>query len=405
MKSNFFIKDPIHGLITFDENYKWAEEIIKTKEFWRLNNIKQLGTSWTIFPSATHTRYTHSIGVFVVARKILESITFIESDTSDLENDKKIVCAAALLHDIGHGPFSHTFEEATNYNHEKMGRMIITNSNTNVNQVLKKHNIDPNAVADVIEHKIKKKWMHQVISSQIDADRLDYLPRDSHFTGAKFGTIDYDMLFSNAIVYKDKMYFSKYSWNVLENILLSRYSMFENVYHNKIGVLYDTLMKKTLKRFYDLKKKGNYYFKHKYPSELLRPWINDEEWTPEFIQNLDDHSFTIIMKMFSEENDSILKRLATNWLQNSDFFVYIKNDEKAQHDLRKISKQKYFYDRFEGYDKKIYDSQMPVYLYSASEKGNYRFFKLEEKSLTIAALANYKKPKKKKFIFYHKDLK
>ncbi|ACI60237.1 HD domain-containing protein [Ureaplasma urealyticum] len=405
MVKNFFIKDPIHGLISFDEQYEWAYELIKTKEFWRLNNIKQLGSSWSIFPSATHTRFTHCIGVFEVTRKLLDSLKFIDSDTQDLANNKKIVCAAALLHDIGHGPFSHTFEYATNYDHEKIGQMIITDPKSDINKILLKHHINPIDVANVIDHKSKKMWMQQVISSQIDADRLDYLPRDSHFTGTKYGNIDYDNIFKKAIVFKDRLCFSKYSWNALENILISRWSMFENVYLNKTPTTYDILMKKALARVYYLyQKHKNYQFKNPQLLMILKSWLTDENWDIASVQALDDYSFTALMRSLATEDDFILKTLATNWLQNKDFvtfeYEYGKNESKNQ----KIIHKKYFYETITS-NKQFYDFNDPVFLYTEDKSNEIKLLKLEDKSLIIAALKSIKQPRIKKWIFYYKPLK
>lgn len=413
MNKNFFIKDPIHGLIAFDEEYQWAVELIETKEFWRLNKIKQLGNAWTIYPAATHTRYSHSIGVFEITRKIVNHIKFVNSDIDNLQNDKKIVCAAALLHDIGHGPYSHAFEEATNYNHEDMSRLIITSNKTEINKVLIKNNIDPQAVADVIDHKAPKKWMHQIISSQIDADRLDYLQRDSHFTGAKFGIVDYDFLFSNSMVYENELYFSKYSWNIIENILIARWSMFENVYHNKISFTYDILMEKILRRvFYLINHNKKYRFRKesKHLLSLFSCWLKKEEWSVAAINQIDDSTFDVLIKTLSFENDHILKKLTKNWLKNTEFITYEKNNDEhlLLDDVVKTNKV-YYYKSFSDHKKRIYDNTDSIMLYSTKSKNDsqeFKFYKLEEKSHVFNSLINSKiKPKIKKFIFCLKALK
>lgn len=401
-KKRFFIKDPIHGLITFDQNYSWASELINSKEFWRLHQIKQLGLAWTVFPSATHTRFVHCIGVFEVARKIVANLEFYESDQSNLEYEKKVVCAAALLHDIGHGPYSHTFEEATNYNHEKAGVSIIVDPNSQINQILVKHNINPIDVANVINHQSNKEWMHQIISSQIDADRLDYLPRDSHFSGAKYGTLEYEIIFTKLVVYQEKLYFSKYSWNALENILLSRNAMFQNVYWNKNTITYDILMKKTLKRVFDLYQ-NNYRFKTSLVVDLLKPWFTNSKWTSEYILRLTDFSFTSMMQQLTYEDDEIVAKLASNWLRNQEFETIL--CEITQDQISVDNSNDYFNETITfAQHKHIYDFNKPIMLYGVNET-NKEFIieKLEDRSISIRALKNVRNTKYKSFIFKLKE--
>ncbi|AJQ45638.1 phosphohydrolase [Ureaplasma diversum] len=403
-KKRFFIKDPIHGLITFDQEYSWAAEIINSKEFWRLHQIKQLGLAWTVFPSATHTRFVHCIGVFEVARKIVANLEFYDSDQSNLAYEKKVVCAAALLHDIGHGPYSHTFEEATNYNHEKAGVGIIVDPNSQINQILLKHQINPIDVANVINHVSNKEWMHQIISSQIDADRLDYLPRDSHFSGAKYGTLEYDMIFTKLVVYQEKLYFSKYSWNALENILLARNAMFQNVYWNRNTITYDLLMRKTLKRVYDLYKQ-NYQFKTSLVTELLTPWFLNSEWTSEYVAKLTDFSFNSMMEQLVNEDDQIIAKLASNWLRNQEFetILYeVSSDQIPENNLSDYFNETIIF----AQHKHIYDFNKPVMLYSYNEL-NKEFIteKLEDRSISIRALKNVRNSKYKCFVFRLKQNK
>ncbi|MCV3734483.1 HD domain-containing protein [Ureaplasma miroungigenitalium] len=393
-----YINDPILGVITFEDD-PWAMEIINSKEFWRLHKVKQLGTSHGGFYSASHTRFTHCVGVYFVVKKMLSKINFIESDTDNLEADKIVVKAAGLLHDIGHGPYSHSFEEALgNYNHEQVGLNIITNPNSEIYQILKKHNIDPHRVASVIDHTVDKKWMHQMISSQIDADRLDYLQRDSHYCGVKFGLLDYDLLFASMIVYQNEIAFHKGAWNVIENILISRYAMFENVYYKDISVTYDTLMQKTLKRVYDLYQKKQ-RFSNPQALQIFLPFLENKEWTYEDVMLLDDSSFLESFKSFANEDDDILRTLASNWLHNKEFITYETGLVNRVYPIDN-SKKEYFYKSTEYYNKKIYDFSNPVRLYKYNNKNEIKISLLEDISIYISALKNEEKMKHKKYIFY-----
>ncbi|MCV3743479.1 HD domain-containing protein [Ureaplasma sp. ES3154-GEN] len=393
-----YINDPILGVITFDDD-PWAMEIINSKEFWRLHKVKQLGTSHGGFYSASHTRFTHCIGVYYVVKKMLSKIKFINSDINDLDSNKIVVKAAALLHDLGHGPYSHSFEEALgNYNHEQVGLNIIIDPQSEVNAILRKHNIDPNRVASVIDHTIEKKWMHQMISGQIDADRLDYLQRDSHYCGVKFGLLDYDLLFASMIVYEDEIAFHKSSWNVLENILFSRYAMFENVYYKDISVTYDTLMQKTLKRVFDLYQKKQ-WFNNPSALKIFTPFLENRAWTYDDVMLLDDSSFLEAFKSFANEDDEILRTLAQNWLHNKEFITYESGLVARSYPIDN-SKKDYFYKSTEYYNKKIYDFNDPVRLYKITNKNEVRISHLEDVSLCIGALKNQDRLRQKKYIFY-----
>ncbi|WP_031488874.1 HD domain-containing protein [Ureaplasma canigenitalium] len=400
-KRNYFIRCPIHGLINLSGEYEFASEIINTKEFWRLNRVKQLGNSWVVFPSATHTRFVHCIGVFEVAKKMIEKITFVDSCTENIDYYKKVVVAAALLHDIGHGPYSHAFEEATNYNHEQAGRTIIVDEQSEVNKILRKYNLDPYDVANILDHKAKHKWMVDLISSQIDCDRLDYLERDSHYTGTSYGQIDYDLIFEKAIIYKNELVFSKYSWNVIEHILLGRYAAFENIYLNKKSVTYDQIMKLTLQRFKELYKK-NFQFKDDSSIQKLKPFLDDTEWTLDYIINLDDFEFHYIIEKLQNEDDEILSRLAKNFLKNKEFNTVERGDLSFYLKDLKDKQNNYYFHQFEAQNKAVYDFSMPIKLYHYNRKNEIVISKLEDKSMIFKILKKDDDETKqtKKLVFY-----
>jgi hypothetical protein len=193
------IRDPVHDIISF-ENNPWDRlllDLINTREFQRLRRIKQLGMTEMVFPGANHSRFAHSIGVMHNARRFLTQIEQLTGKTSD-DEIRTAVLTAALLHDLGHGPFSHTFEKITSESHENRTIEIIVDDSTQVNAVLKKHDKklpkilrqffeedpDANSKDGLPEHFV------QIVSSQLDADRFDYLLRDAHASGADYGRFD-----------------------------------------------------------------------------------------------------------------------------------------------------------------------------------------------------------------------
>ena len=172
-------KDPIHKYVHVKDQLIW--DLIKTKEFQRLRRIKQLGTLYLAFHTAEHSRFGHSLGVYEIVRRMIDE-SFVGREAWN-NKDRPLALCAALLHDLGHGPFSHSFEKIFNTDHEAFTQEIIT-GNTEVNEVLSRvSETFPQEVADVINKTHKNKLVISMISSQIDADRMDYLQRDAYFTG------------------------------------------------------------------------------------------------------------------------------------------------------------------------------------------------------------------------------
>src|SRR3954467_6348620 len=171
-------KDPVHRYIHVRDKVIW--DVIGTREFQRLRRIKQLGTTYLTFHGAEHSRFHHSLGVYEIVRRIVDDV-FVNRPEWKQEERLLSLCAA-LLHDLGHGPFSHSFEKVFDLDHEDFTRVIVL-GNTELNTILQKVSPDfPQQVAEVIAKTSAKKLVISLISSQIDADRMDYLQRDAYFT-------------------------------------------------------------------------------------------------------------------------------------------------------------------------------------------------------------------------------
>ncbi len=199
------IRDPLHNLIEFGtsqfEQTLW--KVIQTENFQRLRRIKQLGFSELVYPGATHTRFAHSLGVYHVATKLLDVVkNASKGDFNDIRG--KHVLAAALLHDIGHGPFSHAFEQVGErlclkmVNHESVSQDIIRGDTiTGILNTEYGKEFATN-VADILDpHNSEKHFYSAIVSSQFDADRLDYMQRDRLMTGTRLGGVDFEWLISN----------------------------------------------------------------------------------------------------------------------------------------------------------------------------------------------------------------
>ncbi|MGD1836374.1 MAG: HD domain-containing protein [Nitrososphaeraceae archaeon] len=226
------ITDPVHKHIKFTLVEK---EIIDSYIFQRLRGIRQLAGAHLVYPSAHHTRFEHSLGTMHLAGFAAQ--TLLEKGYLDKSIDIEYLRLSALLHDIGHGPFSHLFEEAllidrSNLNHEKIGKKIILN--TEINDILTKHGYHSNEICKLSFGQSDIMYYNEIIAGSLSADMMDYLPRDSFFTGAEYGKIDYHRIISSfEVLSNNHLGINKSAINSMESMLISRYQMFKSVYFHK----------------------------------------------------------------------------------------------------------------------------------------------------------------------------
>src|SRR5262245_33613025 len=184
-------RDPLHNIISLDESKfddRLVVELIDTPEFQRLRRVKQLGLAMFTYQGAEHSRFTHSIGVMHLMTRALNLLAARHSISEEL---RAIARAGALLHDVGHGPFSHVMEHVTGFHHEDWTRRIILDPETAINKILASRDASfPDKVASLYDHSFRPAFIWQLVSSQLDCDRMDYLLRDSLMTGAKYGIYD-----------------------------------------------------------------------------------------------------------------------------------------------------------------------------------------------------------------------
>ena len=184
------MRDPIHEYIHVDYQIIW--DLINAREFQRLRRIHQMGTSYQVYHTAEHSRFAHSIGVYEIIRRMVTEVKGLNEFLSEVEKIQ-IMCAG-LLHDLGHGPFSHFFETIVRPNHEKLTAMIIQ-GDSDVHRILIKYSPDlPALIVSILNHSHPNKVLSRLINSQLDADRMDYLLRDAYFTGTRYGTFDLERI-------------------------------------------------------------------------------------------------------------------------------------------------------------------------------------------------------------------
>jgi HD superfamily phosphohydrolase len=234
-------RDPLYNYITIDRNRdRWLLELLDTPEVQRLRRVHQLGVSYLTYPGADHNRLAHSLGVLHLMQQAIQHLRTI-CDDAQVNRAREPLLAAALVHDVGHGPFSHLFEPCLGIDHEKWSVAVTLSPESGVNKVLR--SVDralPQAVADLVnkDNREHPGWMKYLLSSQLDMDRLDYLRRDSLFTGAGYGHFDWFRLLNTfefdqedaahrALVWPEKAMLA------IEEYVFARYYMYQNVYLHK----------------------------------------------------------------------------------------------------------------------------------------------------------------------------
>lgn len=308
-------RDPVHNYIHVQ--HQVILDLINSKEFQRLRRIKQLGTNSFTFHGAEHSRFAHSLGVYEIARRICDifarnySVEKIGPGGWD-DQERLVTLCAALLHDVGHGPFSHTFEHIFHTDHEAITVEIITSPDTEVFQILNRVAPGfPEQVASVITHDYPNPQVVQMISSQIDADRMDYLLRDAYFTGTEYGTFDLTRILRVIRPYAGGIAFSYSGMHAVEDYIVSRYQMYVQVYFHKVSRGMEVMLEHLLDRAHELYRETPEIFA--LHSQLLIPFLA-EEFTLEDYLKLDDGVLTTYFIQWADEQDLLLSDLAKRWL-------------------------------------------------------------------------------------------
>ncbi|QVK06117.1 HD domain-containing protein [Mycoplasma mycoides] len=322
------IRDNVHGDIYFDDVI--YIQLINTYEMQRLRRILQLAGTQLAYPSATHTRFSHCIGTYYILKEFFKNKAFLKISSYE----QKLVKIAGLLHDIGHGAFSHTFEKITHKNHEQYTSEIILNKKGNIYPILKKHNINPQDIVDIINGTYKNKIINLLVSSQIDADRFDYLKRDSISCGVDYATLDFKWMIRNAFIIGDKIVFPKKTIYAIESYLLGRYHMYQQVYNHKTSTIFDAMFISWFKRVTDLFN-NNYKFKDNRIIELFFNVFNNKDIDLDSYLKIDDYLMFDIFKNCSNEKDVILSDLSKRLTDRKLFTI---RDEKLINKTTLINK-------------------------------------------------------------------
>ena len=329
------INDPVFGFIKIPRGL--LLDIVQHPLMQRLTRIKQLGMANVVYPAAQHTRFQHSIGAFHLMSEAILSLQ--QKGHFIFDSEAEAVEAAILMHDIGHGPFSHVLENTliTGISHEKISLLMMEQINQEMQGAL-------NLALKIFKGDYPKKFLHELISSQLDMDRLDYLRRDSFFTGVTEGNIGSARIIKMLDVVDDKLVVNSKGIYSIENYLTTRRLMYWQVYLHKTTVAFEKMLVNTLRRAKLLAHQG----KELFASPALRYFLyNDldaaffEAHQEEALRNyglLDDSDIWCALKDWMSSDDQILSLLATNLINRHIFRVEIYEEPVTQERIDEVLK-------------------------------------------------------------------
>lgn len=311
-------KDPVHNYIHVQDDIIWR--LIDTPEFQRLRRVRQLGTSYLTFHGAEHSRFSHSLGVYEITRRIISQ--FERKGYSDWPaEERQVALCAALLHDLGHGPFSHSIEEAFQMNHEDWTCRILL-GDTCVNKVLLELGEDfPERVASVIRKTYDKPIVMNLVTSPLDADRMDYLLRDAYYTGVNYGTIDIDRILRMLRPHRDRIVVKESGMHAVEDYLMSRYQMYWQVYFHPVTRSSEIILRQIFRRAKELYEAG---YAFQFMIEPL-PALFEGRLTVQQYLRLDEALIQTTFLQWTAEQDQLLSELCGRFIHRK-LYKYIEID-------------------------------------------------------------------------------
>ncbi len=310
VKLNKIINDPVHGFIEIPRGI--ILELIDTDAFQRLRRIRQLALSSLVYPGAVHSRFNHCIGAFHLTQQALDTLKSKGVDISPEECEGTLI--AILLHDIGHGPFSHALESVIldGLHHERMSKAIMDDLNRQFGGRL-------DLAIQIFEGTYHRKFLHQLVSSQLDMDRMDYLKRDSYFTGVVEGLVSASRIIKTMNVQDDRIVVEVKGIYSVEKFIVARRFMYWQVYLHRAVLAAENMIVNILRRAKELLGQGK------------QLWINDaleflfsqdghadNEITPEIIRRyieLDDNDMMVAVKQWRKSGDKVLELLCEKLLR------------------------------------------------------------------------------------------
>lgn len=369
-------RDPLYGYITVD--YKIISDLIDSRELQRLRRIRQLSGVAMVFQTAEHSRFTHSLGAYQMANLVIQNVEGIHQLT---EYQKLVFLCSSLLHDIGHGPYSHAFEHVMEASHEDMSVKLIVSETTEVHQIL---SICPTLacdIADVISHNGRFPLIEALVSSQLDVDRMDYLSRDAYFTGAAYGHIDYFRILRSMKIVGNKVLVRASGVHSIESYLMSRYHMYFQVYYHPAARAYECILEGIYRRIKDL-------IQENIPVDAsISSFLNvlrDNDDIESYI-DLDDAYVNGFIKQLTKSKDKILYTLS-NAFQNRHLFRFVDLANEPSLEFLAELKQRYNTEQGRYYYK---ESKVSAVAYLHSKKSDINDIKVLLPNGDVKSLDKY----------------
>ena len=395
------MRDPIHGYIHV--HYKVIWDCINAREFQRLRRIHQLGGDFQVYHTAEHTRFSHSLGVYEIVRRMVEEIEELSRSLSEYE--KCAAMLAGLLHDLGHGPFSHAFEAVSDCHHEQFTQRILL-EDSEIHRILSAADVRlPQDVADIIGYRYKNDLLNQLVSGQLDADRMDYLLRDAYFTGTSYGTFDMERILRTIRIQDAHLAVKESGIHSVEDYIMARYHMYWQVYLPPVARSYEIMIALLFERMKTLWKQKPSFFAG---LEMFTPFLSGERVAIEALFRLDEAAALYGFALLTQRSDPILRDLAARVLDRR-LFAYTQEEADTYAKICPIAKAN-------GYDPQYYVhrdhvTQKPYSPYKGrqgthviwivDEQGTLS--ELSEKSAIVSALVDAK-VKEQQLVYYPAEL-
>ena len=311
------VNDPVYGFINIPSEKIF--DIIEHRYFQRLRRIKQLGLTDYVYPGAVHTRFQHTLGAVHLLNSAIQILRLKNVDISTEEEEA--VMLAILMHDIGHGPFSHTLENVIveNLTHEQMSMLYMQ-------QLNKEYSGQLDVAINIFENNYHKKFLHQLVSSQLDVDRLDYLRRDSFYTGVSEGVISSDRIIKMMHVKDGQLVVEAKGIYSIEKFLIARWLMYWQVYLHKTVVSTEQLVLNIFKRVKQLINEGEYVFlSDELEYFLKKRQFGEQVEILEKFSAIDDTDIIYAIKKWQLSSDKVLSELSTRLIQRDLFKIEIQD--------------------------------------------------------------------------------
>ena len=329
------INDPVFGFINIPKGLLY--DIVRHPLLQRLTRIKQVGLSSVVYPGAQHTRFQHSLGAFYLMSEAIPQRA--SKGTFIFDSEAEAVQAAILLHDIGHGPFSHVLEDTIvkGIPHEEISLMLMERMNKEVNGQL-------SLAIQIFKDEYPKRFLHQLVSGQLDMDRLDYLRRDSFYTGVTEGNIGSARIIKMLDVADDRLVVESKGIYSIENFLMARRLMYWQVYLHKTSVAYEKMLISTLLRAKELASQGIELFASPALHFFLYNDITPTEFysNPDCLENfiqLDDNDIWTALKVWSTHTDKVLSTLSMGMINRNIFKVEISSEPISEDRKKELTLQ------------------------------------------------------------------